>query len=141
MTPRAQPFRWFADWYLAILLIGIWAATLFPLLFVAASNTRLVEAFSTDEAIQLNLLARALREHSWAIRFGAYAHLYFNLALVPLKLASPVAERAIVIAARAVSLGAAAGVILFTFGWTRRVYGSVTAWLAMMLLALNPTLY
>lgn len=122
-------------------MVGIWTATLVPLLSVTAANARLVEAFSTDEALQVNLLARALREHSWAIHFGAYPHLYLNLALAPLKSLWPSTVRAIVLTTRALSLGAASGLLLCTFGWTRRTYGTLTAWLALIVLALNPTVY
>ena len=126
---------------MAVLVVGIWTATLFPLLSVAAANARLVEAFSTDEAIQVNLLIRALHQHSWAINFGAYPHLYLNLALVPLKAVWPSTERMIVLTMRGLSLASAAGLLLFTFGWARRAYGSLTAWLALATLALNPTIY
>jgi 4-amino-4-deoxy-L-arabinose transferase-like glycosyltransferase len=138
---RAKPIRWAGDWYAVVLFVGLWASTLFPLLSAAAANVRLVEAFSTDEAIQINLLARALREHSWAIHFGAYPHLYLNLALVPLKSLSFSTEQAIVVTARVLSLGAATGLLLFTFGWARRAYGTAAAWLALLVLALNPTVY
>ncbi len=138
---RGEPLRWRGDWFAAPAFVALWAATLLPVLGAAAASARLVEAFSTDEAMQVNLLAHALNAHSWAIRFGAYGHLYFNMVLLALKSLWPLSERAIVIGARAVSLASAAGLLLFAFWWARRAYGSLTAWLAMALVALNPTVY
>ncbi len=138
---RARPACWSGDWYVAVAFVCLWAATLTPLLSVAAANDRLVQAFSTDEALQTNLIARALQEHAWGFQFGAYGHFYLNLALLPLKAFWPVTTRTIVVTMRALSLAAAVGLLLFAFGWARRVYGSIVGWLALLLIALNPTVY
>jgi hypothetical protein len=64
---------------------ALWVATLGPFFGFAASNHRLVEAFSPDEAMQLNLLHGAIARHSFALDFGPYGHLGFNLILLALR--------------------------------------------------------
>ena len=68
------------------LLAALWAASLVPLVSVGSANARLVEAFATDEALQLNLLRAANAKHSFALTFGPYGHLVFNLILGVLRL-------------------------------------------------------
>lgn len=125
----------------ATALVALWAATLVPFLSVGADNARLVAAFHTDEAMLVNLLAHLHEQHSFRLVFGAYGHLYFNLTLSILGLLGPLSERAIVETARGLSLACATALLLFTFAWARRLYGSAAAWVALALVALNPTVY
>jgi hypothetical protein len=57
-----------------------------PLVNIGSDNERMVSAFETDDALQVNLLSTALKQHTWRIPFGSYGHLLFNFTLVPLKL-------------------------------------------------------
>ena len=139
-TARNQR-RWSGDWVVVSVVIAVWAATLLPLLPSAATNVRLVEAFDTDAAMQLNLVLTALRTHSWAIPFGPYGHLYFNIGLAGLKPIWPVTQQTVVITMRSLSLASGAALLLFTFAWTRRTHGSLAAWIALGLVALNPMVY
>lgn len=125
----------------AIVIVALWAATLVPLLPVAASNPRLVEAFSTDEALQTNLIANALRNHTWRLQFGAYGHLYLNLCLAIQRLLPSWTTESIVVTARTISLASAMALLLGTFLWTRGLYGRAAAWLTLLLLLVNPTVY
>lgn len=141
-SPRHRfQFRWGGDWIALSVVLALWVATLVPLLPAAAANSRMVEAFNIDEAIQLNLLLSALRSHSWALRFGAYGHLHFNLALALLKTIWPVSEQAVVMTMRGLSLAAATALLVCTFAWTRRTHGTIAAWVAFALVALNPMVY
>ena len=135
-------FRSLDDQTLAALgLVSVWAATLLPFLSVAARNTRLVEVFNADEAMQANLIVHALHTHSWKLLFGAYGHLYLNLILVPLTALAPVSDTLVVETGRAISLASAVALLLFSAWWARRAYGSAAAWLTLLLIALNPTVY
>ena len=73
---------------LAGLVTVLWAASLVPLIGVGSSNVRLVEAFATDEAMQLGqtLLHGAAAKHTFGLTFGPYGHLVFNVILVTLRL-------------------------------------------------------
>lgn len=127
---------------LAGLLAALWAASLVPLVSVAASNGRLVEAFATDEAMQLNLLRTADANHTFALTFGPYGHLVFNVVLGVLRvLPGDVSDARIVHTGRAVSVFFAAATLWLTFVWTRRVFGGSAAWVAFALLFFNATLY
>jgi len=141
MNARTQAVRWKGDWIGLSAIVLLWMWTLVPLLSVASANARLVEAFSTDEAMQVNLLARALRMHSWNIDFGAYGHLSFNLLLIPLRAFSHVSERTIVIAGRLLGLVSGAGLLIAAFTWARSIGGSLAAWITLTFLVLNPTVY
>ena len=52
------------------LLAALWGLSLVPLVRVATANARLVEAFATDEALQLNLLRGAAANHNFALTCG-----------------------------------------------------------------------
>jgi Dolichyl-phosphate-mannose-protein mannosyltransferase len=124
------------------LLAALWAASLVPLVSVGSANARLVEAFATDEALQLNLLRAANAKHSFALTFGPYGHLVFNLILGVLRLLpQEVTDARIVHTGRLVSVFFAAATLWLTFVWTRRVFGGAAAWIAFTLLCLNATLY
>jgi 4-amino-4-deoxy-L-arabinose transferase-like glycosyltransferase len=124
------------------LLAALWAASLVPLISVGSANARLVEAFATDEALQLNLLRAANAKHSFALTFGPYGHLVFNLILGVLRLLpQEVTDERIVHTGRAVSIFFAAATLWLVFVWTRRVFGVAAAWIAFTLLCLNATLY
>jgi predicted membrane-bound dolichyl-phosphate-mannose-protein mannosyltransferase len=124
------------------LLAALWAASLVPLISVGAANARLVEAFATDEALQLNLLRAANAKHTFALTFGPYGHLVFNLVLSVLRvLPHEVTDARIVHTARGVSLVFAAAALWLTFVWARRVFGDAAAWVAFTLLCVNATLY
>jgi 4-amino-4-deoxy-L-arabinose transferase-like glycosyltransferase len=124
------------------LLAALWAASLVPLVGVGSANARLVEAFATDEALQLNLLRAANAKHSFALTFGPYGHLVFNLILGVLRLfPREVTDARIIHTGRAVSLIFAAATLWLMFAWTRRMFGVAAAWIAFTLLCLNATLY
>jgi 4-amino-4-deoxy-L-arabinose transferase-like glycosyltransferase len=124
------------------LLAALWAASLVPLISVGSANARLIEAFATDEALQLNLLRAANAKHSFALTFGPYGHLVFNLILGVLRLLPrEVTDERIVHTGRAVSIFFAAATLWLVFIWTRRVFGVAAAWIAFTLLCLNATLY
>jgi 4-amino-4-deoxy-L-arabinose transferase-like glycosyltransferase len=124
------------------LLTALWAASLVPLIGVASSNERLVEAFATDEAMQLNLLRGAAAKHSFGLTFGPYGHLVFNAILVTLRLMpGELTDARIVHTGRGICLLFAAATLWLTFVWTRRVFGTAAAWIALGALLVNPTLY
>ena len=125
----------------AIVFVALWAASLVPFLSVGAENSRLVAAYNTDEAMLLNLLARLLKQHTFRLVFGAYGHLYFNVALAILRWFGAVSDTQIVETMRGISVVCSAGLLLFTFGWARRLYGSTAAWIALILVAINTTVY
>ncbi len=113
-----------------------------PLIGVASSNERLVEAFATDEAMQLNLLHGAAAKHSFGLTFGPYGHLVFNVILVTLRLMpGDLTDARIVQTGRGICLLFAAATLWLTFVWTRRVFGTAAAWIALTALLVNPTLY
>ncbi|MCU1381847.1 MAG: hypothetical protein JWL71_544 [Acidobacteria bacterium] len=125
-------------------MIALWCTTLAAPATNAADDTRVLGTFQTDEALQVNLLAGALEQGRFAFAYGTYPHLYFNAALVPLTAlaaARPVRERDIALALRAVSVAFGAATMLLVFAWARRRYGSPTAWLSLVVLALNPMFY
>jgi 4-amino-4-deoxy-L-arabinose transferase-like glycosyltransferase len=124
------------------LLAALWAASLVPLIGVASSNVRLVEAFATDEAMQLNLLHGAAAKHSFELTFGPYGHLVFNLVLVTLRvMPGELTDARVVQTGRAVCLLFAAATLWLTFAWCRRAFGTAAAWIALAALLVNPTLY
>jgi 4-amino-4-deoxy-L-arabinose transferase-like glycosyltransferase len=124
------------------LLAALWAASLIPLVSIGSSNGRLVEAFATDEAMQLNLLRTADANHTFALTFGPYGHLVFNVVLGVLRvLPGEVSDARIVHTGRMVSVLFAGATLWLTFVWTRRVFGGTAAWIAFALLVFNPTLY
>jgi 4-amino-4-deoxy-L-arabinose transferase-like glycosyltransferase len=124
------------------LLAALWAASLVPLIGVASSNVRLVAAFATDEAMQLNLLHGAAARHSFELTFGPYGHLVFNLVLVTLRLMpGELTDARIVQTGRAICLLFAAATVWLTFVWSRRVFGAAAAWIALAALLVNATLY
>ena len=127
---------------LAGLLAALWAASLVPLIGVGSSSVRLVEAFATDEAMQLNLLRGAAANHTFALTFGPYGHFVFNLILVVLRLMpGELSDPRIVQIGRSISVLFAAATLWLTFVWTRRAFGEAAAWIALSVLLVNPTLY
>src|SRR5262249_34879085 len=79
--------------------------------------------------------------HSFRVQLGAYGHLYINVILPLLRALAPISLPMVVAIARGVSVAAAAAVLLGTFAWARRLYGSLAAWIALLLVALNQTIY
>jgi len=127
---------------LAAGLVVLWMLTLTPFLTFASSNYRLVEAFSTDEALQLNLLRDAAGRNSFALNFGPYGHLMFNGILLVLRIVpGPPTDARILYVGRALSVLFAGATALLTFAWARRSYGTAPAWIAFSLLLVNRTLY
>lgn len=123
------------------MLILLWCAALAPLARVAASDVRVLEAFQTDEVLQVNLLREALDRHTFALQFGNYPHLFFNLALLPLRALAPfheVTDRDVAVTFRLICIASGAAIMALTFWWTRRAYGRVPAWFALGAMALNP---
>ena len=133
-----------AETIAALTVIALWCATLMAPATSAADDVRVLATFQTDEALQVNLVGRALEDGRFAFTYGTYPHLFFNTALVPLKViavARPVTERDIAVALRSVCLGFAAATILLIFLWARQVYGRAAAWLSMGILMVNPMYY
>jgi hypothetical protein len=123
-------------------IVVLWMLSLTPLLTFASSNYRLVEAFSTDEALQLNLLRDAAARHSFALNFGSYGHLTFNAILLVLRIVpGPLTDARILYVGRGLSVLFAGATALLTFVWARRSYGMSAAWIAFSLLLVNRTLY
>ena len=118
----------------------LWMVSLFPLLSFAASNHRLVEAFSPDEAMQLNLLHGAVARDSFALDFGPYGHLGFNLILLILRVI-PATDAHILYVGRGLGVFFAGATALLTFVWANRAYGSTAAWIAFTVVLVNQTLY
>lgn len=124
------------------MLAALWAVSLVPLIGVGSSSVRLVEAFATDEAMQLNLLRGAAANHTFALTFGPYGHFVFNLILVTLRLMpGELSDPRIVQVGRSISVLFAAATLWLTFVWTRRVFGDAAAWIALSALLVNATLY
>jgi hypothetical protein len=122
--------------------VVLWAATLVPLISVGSSSERLVEAFATDEAMQLNLLHGAASKHTFALTFGPYGHFVFNLILLALRIIpGELSDARIVQTGRSISVFFAAATLFLTFVWTRRVFGAAAAWIALSVLLVNATLY
>jgi 4-amino-4-deoxy-L-arabinose transferase-like glycosyltransferase len=131
-----------AEIILAMLLTVLWAATLIPLFDFAVADTRLLEGFSVDELIQLNLLRKAVASHSFAMTFGSYGHLVLNLTLVVARLIpGPVTDARLLYTARAINLAFASGTALFTLAWARHAYGRLAGWVAFSLVLVNATFY
>jgi 4-amino-4-deoxy-L-arabinose transferase-like glycosyltransferase len=136
------PSRRTADSTLAAIVTVLWAATLVPLFDFGVADKRLLEAFSIDELIQLNLLHNAASAHSFALHFGPYGHFVFNLMLIVVRLLpGAVTDARILLAGRAINLLFGAGTAILTFAWSRRVYGTPAAWIAFSLVLVNATLY
>ena len=128
--------------FLAGLLAALWAASLVPLVGAASANQRLVEAFATDEVLQLNLLREAAANQTFALTFGPYGHFVFNVILGVLRVVpGELTDARIVHTGRAVSVFFAAAMLWLTFVWTRRVFGGAAAWIAFAALIVNATLY
>jgi hypothetical protein len=124
------------------LLAALWGLSLVPLVGVATANARLVEAFATDEALQLNLLRGAAANHTFALTFGPYGHLVFNLILIVLRLVpGELTDPRIVQTGRALSVSFAAATLWLTFAFARRVFGTAAAWIAFAALTVNATMY
>ena len=124
------------------LVAALWAASLVPLISVGSSSERLVEAFATDEAMQLNLLHAAAVKHSFALTFGPYGHLVFNLILLTLRaIPGELSDARIIHTGRSISVLFAAATLYLTFVWARRAFGSAAAWIAFSVLLVNATLY
>jgi predicted membrane-bound dolichyl-phosphate-mannose-protein mannosyltransferase len=122
--------------------VALWAASLVPLIGVGSSNARLVEAFATDEAMQLNLLRGAAERHTFALTFGPYGHLVFNLILLTLRIIpGELGDPRIVQIGRTISVLFAAATLGLTFVWTRRAFGEAAAWIALSVLLVNATFY
>jgi hypothetical protein len=122
--------------------VALWAASLVPLIGVGSSNERLVEAFATDEAMQLNLLRGAAEHHTFALTFGPYGHFVFNLILLTLRvIPGELGDPRIVQTGRTISVLFAAATLWLTFLWTRRVFGEAAAWIALSVLLVNATFY
>jgi 4-amino-4-deoxy-L-arabinose transferase-like glycosyltransferase len=122
--------------------VVLWAASLVPLIGVGSSSERLVEAFATDEAMQLNLLHGAAARHTFALTFGPYGHVVFNLILLALRIIpGEISDARIVQTGRSISVFFAAATLFLTFVWTRRVFGAAAAWIALSVLLVNATLY
>ena len=131
-----------ADYLLAAIVTVLWAATIVPLFDFAITDKRLLEAFSIDELIQLNLLHHTASAHTFAITFGPYGHLVFNLILIVLRLMpGEVTDARILYVGRSLNLLFGMGTLLFIFAWTRRASGAAAAWIALSLLVVNGTLY
>ena len=139
---RLTPPRRTADVLLAAIVTGLWAATILPLFDFALSDTRLLEAFSIDELIQVNMLHHAASAHTFALTFGPYGHLVFNLILIVVRLLpGAVTDARILYVGRSINLVFGVGTALLIFAWTRRTYGRAAAWIALSLLVVNGTLY
>ena len=131
-----------ADDLLAAIVTVLWMASLVPLFSFAVADKRLLEGFSIDELIQLNLLHHAASAHTFVLNFGPYGHLVFNLILFVLRLLSgAVTDARILYVGRAINLVFGAACALFIFEWARRVYGRPAAWIALSLMLVNATLY
>ena len=131
-----------ADDILAAIITVLWAASLLPLFSFAAADKRLLEGFSIDELIQLNLLHHAASTPTFAMNFGPYGHLVFNLILIVLRLLpGAVTDARILYVGRGINLIFGAACVLFIFEWSRRVYGRAAAWIAFSLVLVNATLY
>jgi 4-amino-4-deoxy-L-arabinose transferase-like glycosyltransferase len=127
---------------LAGIFAALWAATLVPLISVGSSSERLVEAFATDEALQLNLLHSAAVKHTFALTFGPYGHLVFNLILLTLRaIPGELSDPRIIHTGRSISVLFAAATLYLTFVWARRAFGVAAAWIAFSALMVNATLY
>lgn len=127
-----------------IALVGLWCAILVPLVSTAASDVRVLGAFQTDEVVQVNLLGGALRDHTFALRYGSYPHLYFNIALIALRilgLGRAVTEQDVAITLRTICVVSGAATLGLVFVWARREYGRLAAWFAIAALALNPMIF
>jgi hypothetical protein len=111
-----------------------------PLAAVGSANLRLIEAFATDEALQVNLLRGAAANHIFALTFGPYGHLVFNIILVVLRLLpGELTDTRIVLVGRTVSIVFAAATLWLTFVFARHVFGDHAAWIAFAALAVNAT--
>ena len=131
-----------ADDLLATIVTVLWMASLVPLFDFAVADKRLLEGFSVDELIQLNLLHHAASAHTFVLNFGPYGHLVFNFILIVLRLLpGAVTDARILYVGRAINLVFGAACALFVFEWTRRVYGRPAAWIAFSLVLVNATFY
>jgi len=146
LTPERLPERHSSRPPASVLIAAgvalLWMLTLAPFLSFGSSNHRLVEAFGPDEAMQLNLLHDAVARRSFALEFGPYGHLGFNLILLILRaVPGPITDAHILYVGRALGVVFAAATALLTFVWARRAYGTGAAWIAFSLLLVNQTLY
>jgi hypothetical protein len=92
--------------------------------------------------MQVNLLRGAAATHSFALTFGPYGHLVFNVVLLALRvIPGPLTDMRIVYTGRAVCVVFAAATLWLTFVWARRVFGDAAAWIAFAALSVNATLY
>ncbi len=124
------------------MLAALWGVSLVPLVGVATANARLVEAFGTDEALQLNLLRGAAANHTFALTFGPYGHLVFNLVLIVLRIVpGELTDPRIVQTGRALGVVFAVATLWLTFAFARRVFGAPAAWIAFAALMANATLH
>jgi len=131
-----------AEGILAVLVTAVWAATLLPLFDFATADTRLLDAFSVDELIQLNLLRAAASARTFALHFGPYGHFVFNIILIVLRaLPGAATDARILYVGRTVNLAFGAAAVLLVFWWARRTYGAVAGWVAFSLMIVNTTLY
>ncbi len=107
----------------------------------ASQDARLVCAFNPDECLHLDLVRSALERGNVAIDFPNYGHLQLNSALLPLSFASrflDVSDKHIILTLRTVSAVFSVGVLVFTFLIARSFFDQLTAYAAVILLAIFP---
>jgi 4-amino-4-deoxy-L-arabinose transferase-like glycosyltransferase len=134
-TPAGAVSPRFAAAAVALIVLTLVAA-LTPLLPLGADDLGLVGVLSTDE----ELAGRTVR-HMLTVRrpdphgffsYGAFSHELAALALAPLSAAGRLTDRAVIVAARGVSLLGAAAAVAFTAALAYRLGGGVAAVVAAL---------
>jgi hypothetical protein len=126
---------------LIVLVAVLVVCFLSPLIWEASDNDRLVAisplGWGGDQAFYLHTVATALNAHTLRIRLPDQGHLYVNLTLASLFIASyltPVSQQAIIIALRITSMLFAAATVILAFILSRRYFGRAAGWLAVLAL-------
>lgn len=127
-----------------LLVVGLAAIYLlwvvWPQVWSASANIRLVGAFNTDEEAHLILLREAIDAGSPRLGYIQYGYAYLNMGLFPLLLLSfvtTISDQQIIVWLRLIATLFAVGTLGLTFALTRRYFGRFAAWLATLLLAVT----
>lgn len=122
-----------------LLLYFVWFSL--PVSFTGASDIRMVSAFNNDEALLLSLFRNQIDQHHFNGNYYYYPHFYFNLGLFPLGVLNyftSLSDTFVIVYFRLISSLFLAGSILLTILIAKRFFGTVTAWVSLILLLTMP---
>lgn len=130
----------YTTWLIAFAAACWWSWIGSQSLWSAATDSRVLGAFFTDEVLQVDLVRSTLQRDSWNLNFGSYGHLVFNTALVLLRVIGPEnpSDQQVTVVLRALSLFWAWATTVATFLLARRIVGQAGGVVAAALLALHP---